>query len=74
MWSKKVRWDFYDTSAVHPLDSRGLHMKIFVGIGSVVFASITDKVFRRSDYSFISILAQNWPFGPFLARCCVRNS
>ena len=50
MWSKKVRWgDFYETSAVE------LHMKIFVGIGSVVFASITDKVFGRSGYSFISI-------------------
>ena len=37
------------------MDSRGLHMKIFFGIRSVVFASITDKVFGRSDYSFISI-------------------
>ena len=33
-------------------------MKIFVGIGSVVFASIPNKVFGRPGYSFISILAQ----------------
>ena len=33
-------------------------MKNFVGIGSVVFAGILNKVFGRPGYSFISILAQ----------------